>query len=298
MGLRRHWRRIALVLGFGIVVVMTLAEGFTTCVVSSQVGGAEITLSPVAYLTWPVKGARILEKGRPPRRAADYLHLTPGDRLTISRQGTGPIELSVRAPEGVSTAGTLVNASFAPVGQLGTEAIFVIGSSQRDATDGQTISFLFDNAVENLEMLLPTTVDDPVAPTSGGRVSLLHRSVFGGPAFEVVAFDLLPGDGIDLQGVKSPIVGFIVADDRPGLHVVYRAIMSHAKVTRLGGGGFEIRATLLDLVREDPTIQKVWAAYLFLTLCLAASARKGEGRRADETVPGHEVATSSSAVDP
>jgi hypothetical protein len=139
-----------------------------------------------------------------------------------------------------------------------------------------------DRADKGETILLPVSGEVMVGRTSGigttailrsGKVSMLGRSVFRSNAFEAGSVELNLGDRFHVTDIDpdSTTLGFVLADQAPGLTAAYRIVGSAGSVTRPGGGMYTVTTSVYQRFLSD-TVFRVLAGIL---ITIAAIAQLG-----------------------
>ena len=99
-----------------------------------------------------------------------------------------------------------------------------------------------------------------------GSVTMLGRTIFGAGAFEGGTVDLDAGDLFKVTEVDSDSQtrGFVLVDERPAMTAAYRVVGSNAKVSRPGGGSYDVTTSIFARFLGDPLF-RVLAGFLVIS---------------------------------
>ena len=179
-----------------------------------------------------------------------------GDQVDviIQRIAFGPLWVHVqsRTPDG--TAGMLFSEAEDPIGPAGRSMEIIVRGLQQRADSGRTVILALTGRVKvGRTAGFETETTNPVLRS--GKVTMLGRALLGGRVFNAGTVELDTGDQIEVQEPAAAALGFVLADERPGLTAAYRAVGRRAEVSRPGGGLYNISISLLTRIVREPLVQ-------------------------------------------
>ena len=187
--------------------------------------------------------------------------------VTVERIAHGPVTIAMEANNAKRSAGEFSNDREIRVGEAGEIIDFVI--TDLDARADSGITFVIPLTVH--PSFEPASRFDPEGNTPllrAGKIRLLGISVIGKKLFMVDEVVLEPGDQIRIEEPDSPTSGFIAANERPGLNVVYHVRARKLEIVRPGPHSYEISTTLWDQLRYDPVVSLISAMVVAISVLI------------------------------
>jgi hypothetical protein len=111
-----------------------------------------------------------------------------------------------------------------------------------------------------------------------GSVTMLAHTLVGDMRYDAGSLSLDLGDYIKLDQAGDAY-GLVVIGRTPDLSTVFRVVARSLRVHRFGATGYSFYASPFTRLQNDPAIQAVWAAAVFM---FAALARLGSRTRVRE----------------
>lgn len=187
--------------------------------------------------------------------------------VTVERIAHGPVTIAVEANNAKQSAGEFSNEREIRVGEAGEIVDFVI--TDLDARADSGITFVIPLTVH--PSFEPAPRFDPEGNTPllrAGKIRLLGIPWMGKKLFMVDEIILEPGDQIRIEEPDSPTSGFIAANEKPGLNVVYHVRARKLEIVRPGPQSYEISITLWDQLRYDPVVSLISAMVVAMSVLI------------------------------
>ena len=208
--------------------------------------------SPPPRLLWVLENVLVEENPNEPGKPfTGYFEPAHPVDVIIERVATGPLYVEVSSlADSASSVGRLLDAEETPVDTLGAHvALFIRGLATR-ADSGATVVLPLTGQVEaGVELGRP--IRGTTAILRSGQVRMLGRSILGDDVFEAGRAELDAGDHFTVEDPEDESLGFVVADQRPGLTAAYRSVGTRGRVTRPGGGNYPLQVSFFQQLRND-----------------------------------------------
>lgn len=193
-----------------------------------------------------------------------YFQPAPGIEVLVERVARGPVYVHVQpwdtlnaaAPDRTSV-GTFVSWEEKQGPVAGRSLEIFIGDLAARADSGTTFILPLTGIVESGREV-GLEAGGSRAILRSGTVTMLGRSVFSERVFEAGSVGLRAGDQFRVDMQESPSLGFVLADDEPGLTAAYRSVAQQGLVVRPGGGEFLISVPWLDQLLNDPLFRAIF----------------------------------------
>lgn len=243
---------VALILAIGL----TIRSVETTFNVTASTELVKITADSFAMPRWELDGATIV-RGLESRSTAvsGSVEFVPAAEIRVQRVSGGPLRIIATAPEGFTSVGVLFDEDGIPVGEFDRRLLLSIPDVAGRARQGLSLVLPFSGRVE---LGSGSAAETGRAIVRSGSIAMLGRTVVGGNRFEARSATLDAGDQFMVQRPVGPAVGFVRADERSGLTVVYRVLGRKGVVTRYGSQGYTVSASLRDRLLKDHVLQGIW----------------------------------------
>jgi hypothetical protein len=191
------------------------------------------------------------------------LQLNSNVSIAVERIGSGPLRMRIQALNKEGSVGQLYNDSDEVNETLSSRVILVADDVEGRAKNGQRFVFPFAGGLD-LDGASGFMGGAPYPIIRSGKVLLLGRTLLGSSHYEAGSVALEEGDSLRFIRCSGSAVGFIIVDDRPAITAVYRIVASKGNVSRFGSQGYDIGTSLAARIKNDGSVQLVWACFLFL----------------------------------
>ncbi len=186
-----------------------------------------------------------------------------GTEVRVERLAFGPLRIRCQVRTDGGSVGTLFDEADIPLEALGTRAVFIINDISERARAGSNVVIPLNGRLEVGQSLgLIGGADYPILRS--GTVSLLGRSLADASLYQAGMVQLDPGDLFLVDDATDAAYGFVVADERPALAAVFRAVGKKGRVSRFGAKGYEVSTSIRSRVVNDGAIQAAWVTFLTL----------------------------------
>lgn len=260
--------RLALRIGIGslIIIILTTVSLYrvpTTFSINVVTQLAELTTAADHRFPWYFDNATVyLGDDRTGRPFSGTLLVRPETRVTFQRIGSGPLRLRCQSLRKGSTVARLADAGGSrpmliedrlvlvvgqPAGQNGSEHLIVLPMSGRVVVGAEVVE---DMGSEPTLLL-------------GGEVTLLGHTLLGERRYDAGKATLELGDYLRLDQLGDAR-GLLIFGREPNLRVSFRVIAKGLRISRFGSLGYEVYASPLNRIKNDHTIQAIWAASLLV----------------------------------
>jgi hypothetical protein len=245
-------------------LVLALWPAQTTFNVTVETDRLEMTTEGPSNVHWTLPSVTIVEDDSGTSKTFDgSLALDQPVHALIERIGFGVLWIRLEARGPRQSAGVLYKPDDTPDRRLGQSLDIFVRDAKERGERGEHVLLALSGRVTSGR---PVGAETPgsTAVLRRGTVSMLARSIFGSGVFEAGRIDLDAGDAFDVeyasdrcgQETSETVMGFVVADERPSLNAVYRAVACSGWITRPGGGERRrLAPSLLGRVLHDELFQ-------------------------------------------
>jgi hypothetical protein len=266
-GLRKHQivTRWLAVIALLTACTVTFIQHSATFAVTAAIERVEFITSKGKTTNWFLKNAQYIPEYESPRQEfSGYLELGEGVRVTIERVAMGPLYIQVQAntPD-QSDLGVLFAEDGSPLGAIHRHALFKIIDFQTLSANGKNVVLPISGDVR-----LGTLVERPTLPSvpllRQGQITVIGHSLLGDDLYKGDSQSLDPGDVVEIGNASGPAIGFVAVEEGPALMATFHVVAKNLSVNRLPASGYTVSSTVFSRIKNDGTLQSIWAALLFL----------------------------------
>ena len=265
--LRKHQIvvRCLVVIALLIACMVTFIQHSATFAVTATVERVEFITSKGHSTNWFLDKAQYIEDyGSTPVEFSGYVELAQGVRVTVERVAMGPLYIQVEANTPDQTdLGSHFAEGGTPLGTIRGHAVFKITDLQTRILNGKNVVLPLSGDVR-----LGTGVERPTLPSvpllRQGQITVIGHSLLGDDLYKGDSQSLDPGDVVAIGSATGPAIGFVAVEEGPALTATFHVVANNVSINRLPASGYRVSSTVFSRIKNDGTLQSVWAAFLFL----------------------------------